>query len=230
MKLKAAFAIALLLAASAAPAQRAGSHIGRTSQIGSAEDARQAVQIVADCVAGRMTEWADRWLQSLPGSRDESTMFDRQRDNLSICMDNDRLVLDGRELGLYMQNLRRPLALALVKRRVGRAPEQSPMAADSNPWFMTALTALPQGAAVDRAALVIQDFGHCVVVSAWGPTRAFLGTTAESPEEAVAARLLRPHLGPCLTEGVTVAATPSNLRNVLAEPFLHVLAAAPARP
>jgi hypothetical protein len=81
---------------------------------------------------------------------------------------------------------------------------------------------------VDRGSLAVQDFGHCVALRAWADTRALFATEANSPAESAAVRRLTPVLGPCLTEGANIRVTHRNLRLILAEPFYHIMASAPA--
>lgn len=220
-----ALGAALLTGATLASAQYTGSRIGHTSRAGDTGDAIRALQIVAECVADRRTGVADRMMRVLPGTAEESRLINGQVEDLGmVCMDNREFVMDGRQLTLPPAMFRREVTIALAKNRAPRAPEQSPLPADSDPWFMPIYSALPAGARVDRNALVRQDFGHCVVVHEWAGAKALLRSNPESPEEAAAVRQLTPHLGSCLTEGSTMRITPATLREAMAEPFLQILA------
>lgn len=216
---------ALALVTEPAAAQRTGSRIGATAQPGNPEHARLAADLLARCIATRRPDLVERWMRLLPGSAEETATVRRERNDLSACLDDDRLVMDGRELAFNARQMRPRVALAVAKRVVGSAPQNSPLAPTAEPWFMPQLNALPPGAAVDRTALGVQDFGHCVVVNAWGPARALLAAEPGSPAEGTALAAIRPALGPCLSEGVQIELTPFSLRGFLAEPFLHAVRA-----
>jgi hypothetical protein len=228
--LLAAAAVLALLAAGPAGAQRTGSRIGQTATPGSEKDAAAAIEIIAQCLGDRRPDFLRRWLQMLPGTREEYRFVSAEEGDLSVCMDSQSLVLDGKVLTLKARSLRLPSARAMVRRMLPGAPAQSPMAQDSDPWFLAQLTALPREADLDRAALAFQDFGHCVAVRDWTGTLALLRAEPGSAREAAAVRKLVPVLGPCLTDDVKITITPGNLRDVLAEPVYHILAAAPAAP
>lgn len=223
--LKLVLAIGLAAGAGMAAAQRTGSRVGQDSRVGDPEHARQAVDIVAGCIAVRRPQLADRWLRLLPGSTEEHALLDSEAEDMGLCMEDPQLVLDGRELLYNPASMRRAVAVELARRRAGEAPEARPLGADSEPWFMAAVRTLPAGVLFDRNSLLVQDFGHCVATSEWRGTRALLRSAAGSPEEAAAVRTLTPHLGSCLPEGSTIQLTLATLRAAVAEPFLHILAA-----
>lgn len=223
-----ALAIAIQLVAAPAAAQRTGSRLGRDAQVGSAEDAAALVEIVANCLADRRKDFVRRWFAKLPGTEEEFVFVKKEEGDLEICMESRELVADGRELTFTPRSLRLPTARAMVDRMVAGAPAQSPMPADSDPWFLPLLASLPAGTEVDRPALGFQDFGHCVATRSWPATVALLASKPDSPDQTAAVRRLMPVLGPCLTEDIKITITPANLRNVLAEPVYHILAGAPA--
>jgi hypothetical protein len=225
-----AVAALLLGAAGPAAAQRTGSRIGRDAEIGSAQDAASLIQTVANCLADRRRDFVRRWFARLPGTPDEFALVQKEEGDLAICMESDQLISDGRELSFTPRSLRLPTARAMVARMVAAAPPQSPMAPDSDPWFLPLLSGLPAGAEVDRSGLGFQDFGHCVATRSWPATLALLASRPDSAEQAAAVRRLMPVLGPCLTEDIKITITPANLRDVLAEPVYHILTAAPPAP
>jgi hypothetical protein len=213
------------MAAQPAEAQRTGSRIGHTAEHASPKDAAAAIQIMANCLGDRRPDFARRWLRLLPGTREERELILAEEPDLSICMDDPLLVMDGKELRLQPHTLRLPTARAMVRKMLSRAPRQSPLPPQSDPWFLPQLAALPAGAGVDRAALGFQDFGHCVAVNSWPASIALLASEPDSPAQAAAIRQLMPVLGPCLSDDVKITLTPANLRDVLAEPVYHILAA-----
>ena len=226
-------AVAAALAAGPACAQRTGSRIGK--DIG-AKDGAAAMQIVAECVAYRRPDLVARWFQTLPGSPDEYALLRHNEGDFSVCADNKELVMDGKEVTFYAPSLRLPVARAAVQIALKSAPAQSPAAPDSDPWFLGQLNALAAGASVDMTYLAMLDFGHCVAVHDWPGAVAFLKSKAASAEEGAAVKQLVPVLGPCLTADSKIAITPVNLRDMLAEPVLHLAkawgraAAAPGSP
>jgi len=220
-------ALAVVLLVSALPAgeaaaQRTGTRMGQNANN---RNIGEAMTIIANCIVARRPALARRWLALLPGSIEETALLDGQSDDFGVCASDDQLVISNRDIFYSPRRLRVPVALAMVRRGLPRAPAASPMAADSAPWFEPALNALPAGAAVDRGSLLAQDFGHCLSVTNWPGARALLGAREGSPEEARAFGSMRPILGACLPEGLTLEINPKSLREFVAEPFYHVLAA-----
>lgn len=219
--------LALLIPAVEAAAQRSGTRIGRTARVGSAEDAELATMLLARCLAARRPEFVQRWLAILPGTREEWELIDGELDDMAICLDDDRLVMDGRTLRFERRSLRRPVALAMVERRLARTPAAAPVPPETEAWFVPLIRRLNAQTPMDRASLAVQDFGHCVALTAWADTRALFATRSDSDAESAAARRLTPALGPCLTEGVNITITHRTLRLLLAEPFYHLTIGAP---
>jgi hypothetical protein len=222
-----AILLTLLLPATEAAAQRTGSRVGRTAEVGNTDDAELALALIARCVAARRPDFVRRWLAILPGTREEFDLINREREDLGLCLDDDQLVMDGRTVRFHPRALRRPVALAFVERRLAQAPGAAPLPADSEPWFMALAAGIGARTQLDRRALAVQDFGHCVALAAWADTRALFATRANSDAESAAVRRLTPALGPCLTEGVNITITHRNLRLLLAEPFYHLMTATP---
>jgi hypothetical protein len=227
--LYAALALMLFSAAEDASSQRTGSRIGRDAQSGNVEDAELAMNIMAKCVATRRSDLARKWLATLPGSEEERTLLNSQTEDLGLCMDSNKLVMDGMEMAFRPRTLRRPVALAMVERRLAQLPVQAPVPPGTEPWFVQRLDKVTAATPLDRGSLILQDFGHCVSLSAWQDVRSLFAAKLASPEEAAAVRRLTPALGPCLAEGVTVNITRKNMRLILAEPFYHLSTTSPPR-
>ncbi|HEV2817505.1 MAG TPA: hypothetical protein VGW40_09845 [Allosphingosinicella sp.] len=225
-----AFAAAALVLAGAAPeaaAQRTGTRMGRNA-MNTQRDAYTLLGIIGECLAQRRPELVRRWLNMLPGSREELALLDAQEGDFDVCASDDQFILGGgRELLYTPRRLRVPAALATVRRSIGRAPERSPLPADSDPWFVPALNALPSGSTIDRGSLLAQEFGHCVAVTDWANARALLAAREGSSQEGGAFEALRPVLAGCVPQGLRLEITPKALREYLAEPFYHVMTAAP---
>lgn len=211
-----------------AAAQRTGTRTGRTARVGNAEDADLATLLMARCIAARRPDFVQRWLTTLPGTGEKREQVNGELDDMANCLDDDRLVMDGRTLRFERRTLRRPVALAMVERRLARAPATAPVPPDSDPWFAPLVTSMSARTPLDRGSLAVQVFGHCVALTAWADTRALFMTRAHSDAESAAVRRLTPALGPCLTEGVNITITHRNLRLLLAEPFYHLMAATPS--
>jgi hypothetical protein len=217
----------LLLPAVGAAAQRTGTRTGRTARVGNADDAELAMAMMARCIAVRRPEFVQRWLITLPGTPQERDLVNGELDDMTNCLDDDRLVMDSRTLRFERRALRRPVALATVERGLARAPASAPVPPESEPWFVPLIAGMSPQTQLDRGSLAVQDFGHCVALRAWADTRALFATRASSEEESAAVRRLAPALGPCLTEGVSITITHRNLRLLLAEPFYHLMTGAP---
>jgi hypothetical protein len=220
-----AAALVLSLAAGAAAAQ---TRIGRSAEAGNVDDAELAMALMARCIADRRPELVRRWLAMLPGTREELALLRREEPDFSFCLGDRELDMAGRSLRFQPRAARRPVALAVVERGLSQAPNEAPLPPDSDPWFVAPMAAMSAQTRVDRGSLAVQDFGHCVALRAWADTRALFATEANSPAESAAVRRLAPVLGPCLAEGANIRITHRNLRLILAEPFYHIMAAAPA--
>jgi len=220
---RAAFALALVAICAGLPAQPTGSRIGRTAQNGNVDDAELALEIMARCVASRRPDLVRRWMALLPGTAEERQLVLSQVDDLGLCTESNELVLAGHEIRFQPRLLRRPLALAVVRRRLAQTPAVAPVGQDAEPWFSSRIAGLGPDAALDRGSLATQDFGHCVVLHAWPDARALFAAALDSAEEASVVQRLTPVLGPCLSEGVTINITRRNLRLILAEPFYHLI-------
>jgi hypothetical protein len=211
--------LALVIPA-AAEAQRTGSRIGKDA---GPRDAAAVMQMMADCIAGRRPELVRRWFQLLPGSAEEGALLRSETDDMSLCLDSDRLVMDGKALSFRQQALRLPVAQATLRLAMRSAPAESPAGADSDPWFMAQLRALPKNASMDRPYLSWLDFGHCVAVHDWADSLALLQSAPDSPAERAAVKKLVPVLGPCITQNSRLVLTPANLREGLTEPVVHLI-------
>jgi hypothetical protein len=222
----AAFALSILLWSADAAAQRTGSRLGKDA---TAKDAPAATQLLADCTVARRPDLVGKWFRLLPGTQGERDLLLNAAEDLSLCLDSDKLIMDGKALAFQPRAMRYPVAAAWVRRNMGNSPATSPLPAESDPWFVSQLNALAPGAKVDREQLVLQDFGHCVAVREWGGTRALLLSMPDSEDQKAAIAKLVPVLGSCLTEDAKMTLTAENLRRVLAEPVFHILAAAPAK-
>ena len=218
-----------LLASATAPlaAQRTGSRLGKNA---APKDAAAAMRVMVDCVVSRRPDLVQKLFETLPGSTEEYRLLKISEADLGLCMDNQMLVLDGKELAFPAGQMRYSLAEAWVRASRSRLPLVSPATALAPVWFELRLAAVTPTTPLDRGALVLQDFGHCVAVSEWAGTRELLVSKPASAEQSAAIAKLVPKLGACLTQDAKVAVTPENLRRVLAEPVYHIVAASPAAP
>lgn len=82
--------LTLLLAAAEAAAQRTGSRMGRTAEVGNTDDAELALALIARCVAARRPDLVRRWLAILPGTREELDLINREREDLGLCLEDAR--------------------------------------------------------------------------------------------------------------------------------------------
>lgn len=212
--------IVFAAAPSALQAQTAGSRLARE---GENRDGPVVMRLMSECFAARQPETIRRWFQMLPGSREERELLTRNEPELSTCMENDRVITAGKELRFKASLMRRPVAYALARRLIARAPAASPVPVDSEPWFLPQLKKPGAADQVDRASLALMDFGHCIATHQWSGAIALLGAGEGTPEESTAIDQLRPTLGPCLTANVQIKLTPANLREIVAEPDYHIL-------
>jgi hypothetical protein len=133
------------------------------------------------------------------------------------------LVVAGKTIEVKVGMVRLPLALAMARRQL-RLTSAIPAVEKDIPWFAPKLAGLDRNAEVDRLALGLQDFGHCVAASDWANARALILSEEGSAEQKQAVSALVPVLGPCLQSDVEMQLTPANLRSAIAEPMIHMLA------
>jgi hypothetical protein len=222
----AAVAVSALFWSVGVTAQRTGTRLGKDA---AKEDAAAAMQLLADCTVTRRPDLVEKWFRTLPGTPRERELLHKASEDLSACFDSDMLVMDGKELAFKPRVMRYPVAAAWVRRHMAKSPIEAPEAADPDPWFVTELNALPADAPVDRANLMLQDFGHCVSLREWGGTRALLLSKPGSSEQKAAVEKLVPVLGDCLSQDAKITLNPDNLRKVMAEPVYHIVTAAAAK-
>jgi hypothetical protein len=220
IKTAALAAVLTLALVSPAEAQRTGTRMGKNA---GAPDIPAAMRIMAECTVARRGTMVRSWLDTLPGSVEEDRIFTRNLDDLGLCFDDDMLVVDGKTIVVKVGMVRYPLALAMARRQL-RVNSTVPALAKDSPWFAPKLVGLDKSAAVDRLALGMQDFGHCVAVSDWAAARALVLSEEGSTEQKAAVAALFPVLGPCLPSDVQIKLTPANLRSAVAEPMVHMLA------
>ena len=212
--------IAALTIASVAPAQRLGTRIGKNAGV---EDGRDAAQMMAECWAARQPAKAVRWMDIVPGSPDEQTKIFADLREFETCMHDDKLVLDDKSLRFKPPAMRRPVAIALAQDALRRRP--IPTTAPVLPtlaWFKGKMSS---SGGYDAAALSMQAFGQCVAIADWSHSIAMLRALPNSENEIAAFKALVPVLGPCIPEGERVTLTRPIVRQVLAEPVYHLMAA-----
>ncbi len=219
---------AALIGATPASAQETGTRIGRNAQAGNAQDAVMMLRIMGECIAARRPQFVRDWLALLPGSRAELELLRREAEDFSLCTEDRQLVRGPLDISFTPALLRRATTASLARRRAIRAPESRPVPPDLDPWFVPELNrAVAAGERINRVQLAAMDFGHCILLRDWSAARALILSDPASPEERAAVGTLAPHLGPCLSDGVTLELTPTSLREIVSEPFLHLLDAAP---
>jgi hypothetical protein len=187
-----------------------------------AEDLPKAMRLMAECAVARRAGMVRSWLGTLPGSDEEERIFDQQLGDLGLCLNDDQLVADGKTLEVRPAIIRNPLALAMARQQLRRSTV-APVISKDNVWFATRLAALGPDGAINRNALGLQDFGHCVAASDWSNARALILSEEGSVEQKNSVSALIPSLGPCLPTNVQIKLTPQNLRVALAEPMVHIL-------
>lgn len=219
IKLAAIAAVVGLLLASPADAQRTGSRFGKNA---TEQDLPKAMRLMAECTVERRAGMVRSWFDTLPGTVEEDRILTNEVSDLALCFDDRMLVVDGRTIVVKAKMVRFPLALAMARRQL-RSTSAAPTIDKDLPWFAPKLASLNKDAVLDRTALGLQDFGHCVAASDWANARALVLSEEGSPEQASAITALTPVLGPCLQSDVRIKLTAANLRNALAEPMVHAL-------
>ncbi len=214
-------AVLLAVPTTPAAAQMSGTRIGKN--VDRKADVPALMRIMAECMIKRRQPMVRNWLDTLPGSAEESKLLTSQLGDLGVCLDDSQLVMGGgTELLVTPKTVRYPLALAMARQHLSRNTVAPVVAKDSDPWFLTKLAAVADPSRVDRAQLIFQDFGHCVALADWEGARQMILTDAGSTAEKAALGRLAPVLGPCLDQDAKIKLTPNNLRTALAEPMVHI--------
>jgi len=203
-------------------AQRTGSRIGHDA---GPKDGAVALRVMTECFVDKRGSMSRRWLDTTPdGSERKLVLAENQ--SMSDCMSGDRLVMYGRSLRFPIDAMRRELAVAMVRHMLRRhdvsfvAPP-----ADTKPWYMGLLAAMPKDTPANRVALGFEDFGHCVALRQWDDSVALVRTEVGSEAEKVAFRTLIPALAPCVTADQTTHINAVMVREAVAEPIYHIVAA-----
>ena len=203
-------------------AQHTGTRIGRDA---TAKDGRVALDLIAKCLVERQPRFVREWLEFLPGTSEEHAHVRKMNEELNYCMSSDDVVLDGKQLRVRPIILRLPVARSMVFNLLRQDTPRVAPTKDTPAWYSTKLSSVAADAKFDSAMISLQDFGHCLAVSDWRGTQDLLTAEAGSPAEKQAITRLRPHLSPCLPQNVTLTLNAPNLRDVLAEPVYHIIAA-----
>ena len=214
------------LLATAALAQLTGSRISPDAGTGrnaTTKDGVTAIRMIAECYYDRSSKTVGPLLNVLPGTAEEHAMFSRDADKLSPCLNSATINFTNKQVSFPASALRRPLAAEMARRVLLNADAPPPPAADTKPWFVESLAKMPADARVDRLALAVQDFGHCVAIARWNDSLALIKSADGSPEEQAAVAALIPVLGQCLTSGSTITITKRNLREMIGEPVYHLV-------
>lgn len=203
-------------------AQRTGTRIGRDANV---KDGVTALRLIAECYNDRAPKSVRKWLETLPGAPSESEIVSRDAENLSSCLDSNKVVFDGKEVSFKARTLRRAVGAEMARKLLLTNTDVLAPAADAKLWFYEQMAKLPTDAHVDRSSLASQEFGHCVALAKWDDSRRLLLSQDDSTEEWQAVQNMIPALGPCLITGSTITITKRNLREIIGEPVYHLLLA-----
>ena len=171
---------------------------------------REEVRAVADCVAEQSHRQGEDLLCTLPVAEDERRAAHKLNTTFFACLGGDRRVPDQN-----LPGMRAALAVAMVVAGPAAAPR------GGTPWYRSAAAGKAAYSAYDPHQLGVLEFGTCVMTAAPKDTAALVHAEPGSAAERQALDVLRPVIGPCMTQGVTIHLNADGLRLVLAEPVYH---------
>lgn len=148
----------------------------------------------ARCIATRFPKQAADWLQSLPGTEEETSIVANIADD--ACYGTDHIIVNDTTLTMNAMRVRFLVAQALVERKINTLPTALPQISDKS-WFDGKLAAA-KNVHVDTLALTLDDFGECLAKKDWGNSVALLKSRVNSSNEMAVVNLLVPQMGPCL--------------------------------
>lgn len=181
---------------------------------------------IAQCYIERAPEQARRWLGTLPGTREEGTVY-RRTFGFEVCAE---IVNIG---DVWMTNIDRQRQRDLVAAAVLRTdypsfPDALPAPAPTGTWLNRQIAALTAQSPVNRTALQMLMFGDCLARGQWPAVTRLIRAERRSEAERAAINELRPHLASCLPAGLTLRIDPQVVRTVVTEPVYHILLDTPA--
>jgi len=171
---------------------------------------REEVRATAECVVEQSRRQVEDLFRTLPGSEDERRATRKLNTTFFACLGGDRRVPDEAFPGM-----RAALAVAMVVTGPATAPR------GGTPWYRSAAAGKAAYRAYDPRQLGVLEFGTCVMTAAPKDTAALVHADPDSAAERQALDALRPVIGPCMTQGVTIHLNADGLRLVLAEPLYH---------
>lgn len=182
---------------------------------------------IADCFIQRAPEVARRWLGTLPGSREEASVYYRRTGGFEVCADSAN-VGDVWSTRIGRQRQRELVAAAVLRADYPSLPLALPQQVSTGTWISRQMVGLSTQTHVDRTAVQMLLFGDCLARSQWPAVMRLLQSDRRSEAEREAINELRPHLASCLPLGLTLRIDPQVMRTVVTEPVYHILLDTPA--
>lgn len=187
-------------------------------------DAGKVFELWASCVGDLDAKWARAVLDTVPTTDLEEKAFDRRAGEADRCLQDSRLVMDGKQLTFSMESGRGEIARHLARKQLRAGGQPRPGAATA--WLHENLSALPEGTRFNKSLLVGHDLAACLADEYWAEARATV--TADSPAaEKAAFAALAPRFGSCMTEGAKLTLNVPILRLLLSEAVYHALTYTP---
>jgi hypothetical protein len=181
---------------------------------------------IAQCYIERAPEQARRWLGTLPGTREEGTVY-RRSFGFEVCAEIVNIG-DVWMTSMNRQRQRDLVAAAVLRTDYPSFPDALPPQTPTGTWLNRQIAALTPQAQVDRTAVQMLMFGDCLARRQWPAVTRLLRSERRSDMERAAIGELRPHLAGCLPVGLTLRIDPQVVRTVVTEPVYHILLDTPA--
>ena len=202
--------------------------LGMQPELARAQQARLEVYAdrIAQCYIERAPEQARRWLGTLPGTREEGTVY-RRSFGFEVCAEIVNIG-DVWMTSMDRQRQRDLVAAAVLRTDYPSFPDALPPQTPTGTWLNRQIAALTPQAQVDRTAVQMLMFGDCLARRQWPAVARLLRSerdrTWSARRSASFARISRAAFPRALRCG----SIPRSFRTVVTEPVYHILLDTPA--
>lgn len=174
---------------------------------------------MAECYVARYQRPAARFLDILPGTRQQDVTFNEMNGALDICLNQHNFVFEGHELEFEINRFHRGIAYLMVLANREAVPAALPDAGNSEPWYRAKMV---PGHGADLSALGIEQFGHCVAQRNWAVSRELVLAKEGSKQAKVAMNALQKDMNACLTVGSQFKIDKRLVAHVVGDAIYHI--------
>lgn len=174
---------------------------------------------MAECYVARYQRQAARFLDILPGTRQQDVEFSSMNGSLDLCLSQHNFVFEGQELQFEINRFHRGIGYFMVLANRETVPLSAPPAAASDPWFRIKMV---PGHGADLAALGVEQFGHCVVKRNWPVARELVLAKDGSKQAKSAMNALQADMNACAAAGTQFKIDKRLVAHVVGDAIYHI--------